>query len=109
MQYYIKIFNKDTGEQIGYYKETGLNCITKLPKGMKYFNTLNEALIHLFEIDEGFIRDKDGRYYTGNAIICGDHAREPKKSIYRNTNQEGDEYENAITTYVRQNSGRNRR
>ena len=39
MQFYIKIFNKATSELVGYYKETGLNCITKLPKGMKYFNT----------------------------------------------------------------------
>lgn len=110
MQYYVKIFNKATGELVGYYKETGLNCITKLPKGMKYFNTVEEALARAIEMDEGFIRDKDGKYYTGHAVVCGDHTREPKKSIYRNsTQQEGDEYENAITTFIRQNSGRNRR
>jgi len=110
MQYYVKIFNKATGELVGYYKETGLNCITKLPKGMKYFNTIEEALCRAIEIDEGFIRDKDGKYYTGHAVVMGDHTREPKKSIYRNsTQQEGDEYENAITTFIRQNSGRNRR
>lgn len=110
MQYYIKIFNKATSELIGYYKDTGINCITKLPKGMKYFNTKEEALSRAFDIDEGFIRDKDGKYYTGNAVICGDHTREPKKSEYRNNNnQEGDEFENAITAFVRQNSGRNRR
>lgn len=110
MQYYVKIFNRATGELVGYYKETGLNCITKLPKGMKYFNTVDEAIMRAIEIDEGFIRDKDGKYYTGHAIVCGDHTREPKKSIYRNnTQQEGDDYENAITTFIRQNSGRNRR
>ena len=110
MQYYIKIFNKATEELVGYYKETGLNCVTKLPKGMKYFNTLEEALIIVKEIDEGFIRDKDGKYYTSHAIVCGDHTREPKKNIYRNSlKKEGDEYENAITTFIRQNSGRNRR
>lgn len=109
MQYYVKIFNKATSELVGYYKETGLNCITKLPKGMKYYNTLNEALSKVLEIDDGFIRDKDGKYYTGHAIVCGDHTKEPKKSIYRNTQQGGDEYENAITTFIRQNSGRNRR
>lgn len=109
MQYYIKIFNKTTSELIGYYKDTGINCITKLPKGMKYFNTKEEALSRVFDIDEGFIRDKDGRYYTGNAVVYGDHTREPKKTVYRNNNQEGDEFENAITTFVRQNSGRNRR
>ena len=110
MQYYVKIFNKATGELVGYYKETGLNCITKLPKGMKYFNTVEEALAKAIEMDEGFIRDKYGKYYTGHAVVCGDHTREPKKSIYRNSiQQEGDEYENAITTFIRQNSGRNRR
>ena len=109
MQYYIKIFNKTTNELVGYYKETGLNSITKLPKGMKYFNTLEEALRIALSIDDGFIRDHDGKYYTSHTIIYGDHTREPKKSIYRNSQQEGDEYENAITTFVRQNSGRNRR
>ena len=76
---------------------------------IKCFNTYKEALVKSVEMDEGFIRDKDGKYYTGNAIVYGDHTREPKKSIYRNSNQGGDEYENAITTFIRQNSGRNRR
>ena len=110
MQYYIKLFNKNTNELVGYYKETGRNCITKLPKGMRYFNTVYDALSRISNLDECFIRDKDGKYYNSHAIIYGDHTREPKNSIYRNTvNQEGDDYENAITTYVRQNSGRNRR
>lgn len=110
MQYYIKIFNKSTNELVGYYKETGLSCITKLPKGMKYFNTYKEALVKSVEMDEGFIRDKDGKYYVGHTVIYGDHTREPKQYTYRNNRKwEGDEYENAITAYVRQNSGRNRR
>ena len=108
MQYYIKIFNKATNELVGYYKETGLNCITKLPKGMKYFNKWDEAIEKVIDIDEGFIRDKDGKYYTGHAIIYGDHTREPRKSVYRNNMpQEGGDYENAITTFIRQNSRRN--
>lgn len=107
MQYYIKIFNKASSELLGYYKETGINCITKLPKGMKYFNTKEEALYTAITLDEGFIRDKDGKYYTGSVAIYGDNTREPKKSIYRSNQYEGDEYENAITAYVRQNSGRN--
>lgn len=106
MQYYIKILNKSTNELVGFYKETGIGCITKLPKGMKYFNTVDEALRTLYTIDEGFIRDKDGKYYTGHAVICGDHARDPKKSIYRNNILEGDEQRDAIRTFIRQNSGR---
>lgn len=110
MQYYIKIFNKSTDDLVGYYKETGMGCITKLPKGMKYFNKLDDALIKSIELDEGFVRDGDGKYYTGHSVVYGDHTKEPKKSIYRNsTQQEGDDYENAITTFIRQNSGRNRR
>lgn len=110
VQYYIKIFNKTTDELVGYYKDTGINCITKLPKGMKYFNTLNEALVVSKDIDEGFIRDKNGKYYIGHAVIYGDHTREPKKSIYRNNSkQEGDDYDNAVKTFIRQNSSRNRR
>jgi len=106
VQYYVKVLNKSTGELVGFYKETGMSCITKLPKGMKYFNNVKDALKVLYTIDEGFIRDKDGKYYTGHAVICGDHTREPKKSIYRNTVMEGDEQEDAIRTFIRQNSGR---
>ena len=107
MQYYIKIFNKTSGELVGYYKETGMTCITKLPKGMKYFNTWQEAMNRALDMDEGFIRDKDGKYYVGHAIVYGDNKREPTQSIYRN-NRKGDEYENAIDTFIRQNRGRNR-
>ena len=44
MQYYIKIFNADKGELVGYYKETGIGNVTKLPKGTKYFNTIDVNL-----------------------------------------------------------------
>ena len=108
MQYYVKIFNKTTGELVGYYKETGITCITKLPKGMKYFNNMTEALSKAVDMDEGFIRDKDGKYYVGHAVVCGDSKREPSKSIYRNSKKEGDEYESAIDTFIRQNRNRNR-
>lgn len=110
MQYYIKIFNKSTNELVGYYKETGLNSITKLPKGMKYFNSWKDAMIRIFEIDDGFIRDKDRKYYNCHAVIYGDHTREPSKSIYRpNYNERGDEFNDAIEAIIRQNSSRSRR
>ena len=107
MQYYIKIFNTATDELVGYYKETGLNCITKLPKGMKYFNTYEEAMAKVLDIDDGFIRDKDGKYYIGHAIAFGEDKREPTKSIYHNNTEEGDG-ESAIDAFIRQNRGRNR-
>ena len=109
MQYYIKIFNKTTGELVGYYKETSMTCITKLPKGMKYFNNKADALDKVLDMDEGFIRDKDGKYYVGHAVVCGDSTREPSKSIYRNNRLEDDDYESAIDAFIRQNRGRNRR
>ena len=109
MQYYVKIFNKMSSELVGYYKETGTSCITKLPKGMKYFNTWQEGYNIVGDIDEGFLRDKDGHYYTGHAVIYGDHTREPSKDVYNRNVMKGDEQENALETFIRQNSPRNRR
>ena len=45
MQYYIKIFNKNTDELIGYYKEKGKTCISKLMNGIKYFDNVNDVLL----------------------------------------------------------------
>ena len=42
MQYFIKIFNATTKEFVGYYKETGIGCVTRLPNGTKYFNDLEK-------------------------------------------------------------------
>lgn len=106
MQYYVKIFNISTCEVVGYYKETGIGCITKLPKGMKYFNTWEEALARALDIDEGFLRDRDGHYYTSHAVVCGDSTREPVKDVYRN-NWKGDDEENALEAFIRQNSPKN--
>ena len=94
MQYYIKFFNMNTQEFVGYYKETGIGCITKLPKGMKYFNSLAEALMKLEEVDDSFLRDADGHYYTGKAIIYGDSTRTPQKDIYRRSINEEEERKN---------------
>lgn len=103
MQYYIKIFNVDKNEFVGYYKETGVGCITKLPKGTKYFNTLPEAQMRLIEVDNSFVRDIDGHYYTGHAIIFGDATREPTKDIYRHSISEEEERKNEIEAFIRKN------
>ena len=103
MQYYIQIFNQDTGDLLGYYKESGIGCITKMPKGRKYFNTIEEALMKLNEVDGGFVRDKDKHYYKGCASIYGDSTRKPKKDIYRRSVREEEERKNEIEAFIRKN------
>lgn len=108
MQYYIKIFNTEKDELLGYYKETGIGCITKLPKGTKYFNILEEAMMTLVEIDNGFVRGSDGHYYRGSAIIYGDATRQPTKDIYRKSISEEEERKNEIEAFIRKNRPYNR-
>lgn len=103
MQYYIKIFNADKGELVGYYKETGIGNVTKLPKGTKYFNTIEEALMRLAEVDNSFLRDADGHYYNGKAFIYGDATRTPQKDIYRRSISEEEERKNEIEAFIRKN------
>lgn len=105
MQYYIKIFNIDKGEFLGYYKESGISNITKMPKGTKYFNTIEEALMKLAEIDYSFVRDSDGHYYNGRAFIYGDATRTPQKDIYKRSLSEEEERKNEIEAFIRKNRG----
>jgi hypothetical protein len=103
MQYYIKFFNVEKNEFLGYYKESGIGCITKLPKGTKYFNTIEEALMVMTTHDNSFVRDSDGHYYTGSAIIYGDATRTPTKDIYRRSISEEEERKNEIEAFIRKN------
>ena len=109
MQYYIKFFNMNTQEFVGYYKDTGIGCVTKLPKGMKYFNSETEALMKLDEVDNSFLRDADGHYYTGRAIIYGDATRTPQRDAYRRSISEEEERKNEIEAFIRKNSSNYRR
>lgn len=102
MQYYIKFFNTKTNELVGYYKETGSNRISKLMNGIKFFNTEEEAYNILQGVDDGFIRDKDGHYYTAHAIIYGDSKRQPVKKLYKSKQEREEEMRNAIQSYLRQ-------
>lgn len=106
MQYYIKIYNKTTNELVGYYKETGHNCITKMQNGMKYFNDLESALNVACELDEAFVRDKDKHYYTAHAVIYGDSKRKVPTEIKKNRKQKEEELKDALDTFIRQNSNR---
>ena len=106
MQYYIKFFNADKNELVGYYKETGVGCVTKIQKGMKYFNTLMEALMVLETVDNSFLRDvEEHKYYHGVAIIYGDSTRTPQKDIYRLSISKEEEKKNEIEAFIRKNSG----
>ena len=105
MQYYIKFFNIDNGNFVGYYKEIGKSCITYLPKGTKYFNTFEEALITLRMYDEGFLRDKDKHYYKAKCVIYCDSHREPREVTYKRIEKIEEEREHAINSIVREIGG----
>lgn len=104
MQYFIKVYNADLSEFLGYYKESGIGCITKLPKGTKYFNDLDEARMCVADLDGGFVRASDGHYYRGMAIIYGDATRTPSKSTYRQNIIEEEERKHEIEAFIRKNS-----
>lgn len=104
MQYYIKFFNRDSGEFVGYYKEIGKNCITSMPNGTKYFDTLESALQVAREHDGGFLRDKDKHYYTSVCVVYCDSKREPKANKYNNLEFSEEEKEYAINSIIRKSS-----
>lgn len=106
MQYYIKIFNKKTDELVGYYKETGKTCISKLMNGIKYFDTLEEAFAISDDLDEGFLRDKDGHYYTAHATIYGDSAKQTPQEPKKSKLEKEEELQDELDTFIRKNSSK---
>ena len=108
MQYFIKIFNATTKEFVGYYKETGIGCVTRLPNGTKYFNDFESAYEVMLSLEDGFLREKDGHYYPGSAVIYGDASREPKKSIYRDAEYKEEELKAEREAFIRQSRFRYR-
>lgn len=104
MQYYVKVFNSTTHQLVGYYKETGKNCLSKMLNGIKYFNTVEEALAIAGELDGGFIRDADKHYYTGVAVVYGNSERQPPKEAVKSQNQKEEEMENELNAFIRKNS-----
>lgn len=109
MRYYIKIFNQNTHELVGYYKETGRNCISKLINGIKYFDDKNTALSVCNDLDRGFLRDKDKHYYTAFACVYGDNTKQPPKEVYKSRAEKEGELENELSTFIRKNSSKTRR
>lgn len=106
MQYYIKIYNSNTNSFVGYYKETGKNCISKMIKGAKYFNDYESALTVAEELDDAFVRDSDGHYYTSFAIVYGDSTKEVPKEIRKSQQEREEELKDALNTFIRQNSSK---
>ena len=106
MQYYIKIFNKTTGELVGYYKETGKNCISKMMNGIKYFDSYKEALRISDGMDEGFVRDKDKKYYIAHSIVYGDASRKRPDEIVKSKIEKEEELKNELEAFIRKNSSR---
>lgn len=106
MQYYIKVYNKTNNNLVGYYKETGKNCLSTMMNGIKFFNDADEALKVAEMLDEGFIRDKDKHYYSSHAIVYGDATRQPPKEIKKSRKEKEDELDDALDTFIRKNRGR---
>lgn len=107
MQYCVKIFNANTDEFVGWYKDTGKNCITKMPNGTRWFNEYKQALSVALMLDKGFVRDKDKKYYTAYVLVHGDSSRQPTKTEYKSRIQQEEELEDALNAFIRQNCGKN--
>lgn len=122
MQYYIKIFRikpkkdeykteqqhimEDEDPFVGYYKETGKNCVSKMLNGIKYFNSFEEAQLVANELNGGFLRDRDKHYYTAYTVTCGDSNRQIPKEIYRTRQEKESELADELEAFIRKNSSR---
>lgn len=108
MQYYIKFFNTKNNNFVGYYKETGKNCISTMMNGIKFFNDLESAKNVAFELDGGDLRDKDGHYYTSHCVIYADSKRQPPKEIKQTKIEKEEELKDALDAFIRKNSSKTR-
>lgn len=103
--YYIKFFNTKTGKLVGYYKDKGLTNISKMKKGIKMWDNLEDALEVCKQFDDSFIRDEDKHYYTAHAVVYGEPGHKPlKKPAYLIKSRE--EKEDEVAAFIRQNNYR---
>lgn len=109
MQYYIKFFNTKTDELVGYYKETGHNCISSMMNGIKYFNSLSQAQEVANELNGGFLRDKDKHYYTAYTVVYGDSSKQSTDSEQKTDLQVKEELEDELEALIRKNSSKTQR
>ena len=105
VQYYIKFFNTKTGKLVGYYKEKGLTSISKMKKGIKMWDTAEEAYEVCKIHDNSFIRDEDKHYYLAHAVVYGEPGfKSHNKPQYELQNEE--ERKNEVDAFIRQNYSR---
>lgn len=105
MQYYVKIYNTSTNQLIGYYKEKGLGNISKMKKGIKLWDTYQEAYEIAKDLDNSFVRDGDGHYYTCLAVVYGEfklNSRMPTTNKIQSEEERGNE----VNAFIRQNRSR---
>ncbi len=103
--YYIKIININTGNVVGYYKEKGINSISRLKKGIKFWNNEQDALEMCAMLDNSFVRDEDKHYYTAHAVVIGEPGHKPlNKPAYEIQSEE--DRRNEVDAFIRQNYNR---
>lgn len=103
--YYVKVINVQTGSVVGYYKDKGVNCLSKIKKGIKFWDNKQEALDVSMMLDNSFVRDEDKHYYTAHAVVIGEPGHKPKnKPIYEIQSEEDRKYE--VDAFIRQNHSR---
>lgn len=105
MQFYVKIYNTTTNELVGYYKEKGLNNISKMKKGIKFWDNYNEAYEIASCLNNSFVRDCDGHYYTCLAIVYGEACLNSRTKTTNNLQSE-EERNDEIGAFIRQNYSR---
>lgn len=72
--------------------------------GMKLFNNKEDAIAVARSLDDGFIRDKDKKYYTAHVVVYGDNSKEPPKEEIKSRQEKEEELEDALETFIRKNS-----
>lgn len=97
------------GDLVGFYKQTGKSCVSKLMNGIKYFDDIEQAKSVAFELNDGFLRDKDRHYYKAFTSIYGDHTKETPKIVYKTRQEKESELQDELETFIRKNSNRDRR
>ncbi len=105
MQFYVKIYNTTTNDLVGYYKEKGLNNISKIKKGIKLWDTYTEAYNVAHTLNDSFVRDNDGHYYTCLAVVYGESSLCAKQKVNNNIQSE-EERSNEVGAFIRQNYSR---
>lgn len=101
IQYYIKIYNTTTNKLVGYYKDKGITNISRMKKGIKFWDTEEEALETCALLDNSFLRDEDKHYYVAHVVVIGEEGYKPKNKPRYQLSEE--ERNNELEAFIRQN------